>query len=397
MRALIFALIVIFIALLLGFAVIALLRFLNKDWWRHRIVKIISYGLIVWGLISIAAWVTGYMTKTIWLSNWGSLSTVIMLTISLALIITLPFSGFFNWLNRKLDKRHKDIDSEGNLDKRRRLFIKGMATIFPAASVLNTGAGVSMAFRDTHISLIPLEFENLPEELEGFRILHLTDSHLGIYKKLSDLENIIQHAGQFKPDLTLYTGDISDDIKILDDALKIVASLKPNYGTYAALGNHEYYRGIDSVLRAFERSEVELLKDSGKSLNLENSNLFLSGADDPKVMGQDMTEFHRRSVRTALDGAPSDAFHILMSHRPEGFDAAAEEGIDLTLSGHTHGGQVGLNGQSFWSMFMPGRYLWGHYERRKAQMYVSAGIGHWFPFRLGCPSEAPVIELKRKA
>lgn len=397
MRALIFAIIVVLIAVLLGLAVIALLRFLNKDWWRHRIVKKISYGLIIWGVISIAAWITGYLVKTIWLSNWGSLSTVIMLTISISLILTLPFSGFFNWLSRKLDNRQRDTDNEGRFDKRRRLFLKGMATIFPAASVLNTGSGVALAFRDTKIPLRPLEFDNLPEGLEGFRILHLTDSHLGIYKKINDLENIIQRAEEFKPDLTLFTGDICDEIRILGDALKIASSLRPGYGTFASLGNHEYYRGIDSVLRAFDRSEVELLKDSGIKLSVNGTTLYLSGADDPRVMGRDMTEFHRRSVRTALDGAPSDAFHILMSHRPEGFDAAAEEGIDLTLSGHTHGGQVGLNGQSFWSIFMPDRYLWGHYQKPGAQMNVSAGIGHWFPFRLGCSSEAPVYELRKKA
>ena len=84
-----------------------------------------------------------------------------------------------------------------------------------------------------------------------------------------------------------------------------------------------------------------------------------------------------------------------MTHRPEGFDPASEMGIELTLSGHTHGGQAGLNGRSLWSAFTD-RYLWGHYAKNGSQMYLSSGIGHWFPFRLGCPTEAPIIELTSK-
>jgi uncharacterized protein len=84
-----------------------------------------------------------------------------------------------------------------------------------------------------------------------------------------------------------------------------------------------------------------------------------------------------------------------MSHRPDAFDHAAVRGIDLTLAGHTHGGQIGMFGRSVFESYWPERYLWGRYERNGSQLYTSAGVGHWFPFRLGCPPEAPVIELTR--
>ena len=101
------------------------------------------------------------------------------------------------------------------------------------------------------------------------------------------------------------------------------------------------------------------------------------------------------SIKRALAGKPENSFTVLMTHRPEGFDPASEMGIELTLSGHTHGGQAGLNGRSLWSAFTD-RYLWGHYAKNGSQMYLSSGIGHWFPFRLGCPTEAPIIELTSK-
>jgi predicted MPP superfamily phosphohydrolase len=85
----------------------------------------------------------------------------------------------------------------------------------------------------------------------------------------------------------------------------------------------------------------------------------------------------------------------MLSHRPAAFDAAAENGVDLTLAGHTHGAQVGLFGRSLLEPLWPEARLWGHYRQGVSQLYTSSGVGHWFPFRLGCPSEAPVIELRR--
>ena len=82
---------------------------------------------------------------------------------------------------------------------------------------------------------------------------------------------------------------------------------------------------------------------------------------------------------------------------PEGFDPAAKAGVDLTLSGHTHGGQIGFNGKSAFEPLWPDGYLWGGYRRGASSLYTTAGFGDWFPFRLGCPSEAPLLVLKRSA
>jgi predicted MPP superfamily phosphohydrolase len=88
-------------------------------------------------------------------------------------------------------------------------------------------------------------------------------------------------------------------------------------------------------------------------------------------------------------------FKILMSHRPDAFDYAASQGINLTLAGHTHGGQIGFMGRSLFDSYWADRYLWGEYRQGRSALYTSSGVGHWFPFRLGCPPEAPIIELRR--
>ena len=137
-------------------------------------------------------------------------------------------------------------------------------------------------------------------------------------------------------------------------------------------------------------------RNSGTTIKIGGAELYVGGADDPVRMGQREKNhlFLQKSVGAAFDGAPSEAFHLLMSHRPEGLDVAAEQGIAFTVSGHTHGAQVGFNGRSVLEPWMPQAYLWGHYRKGGSQLYTSAGVGHWFPFRLGCPPEAPVYVLK---
>ena len=101
-------------------------------------------------------------------------------------------------------------------------------------------------------------------------------------------------------------------------------------------------------------------------------------------------------MEKAVSASPSDAFTVLLSHRSQALDYAAPlGGTDLILAGHTHGFQLGLAGRSFFEPFFPERYIWGHYEKGTTQLYTTAGVGHWLPFRFGCPPEAPIITLHR--
>jgi predicted MPP superfamily phosphohydrolase len=382
----------------LGLLVILLLKYINKDWWEHRRVRIIAKTLPIAGGVAIVFWVLGYFTKNIPISSFGSTTTVVILITFLALIISLPFSGLINSINRWLSRRRvkSQADELQSVNTTRRTILKTAALVFPTAAVAAGGSGIVHGFQKTKVYLLPLQFDNLPNSLDGFRILHLSDSHLGIYRMLDDLEEILFRAEKLKPDLILLTGDIADELELLPDALKMVVSLNPEYGCFASLGNHEYYRGIDEVLTVYQKSDVTLLRSSGRSINVNGDDIHLAGADDPVTMREDNSAFLEQTVSKSLQGAPPEDFSILMSHRPEGFDAAAKLGINLTLSGHTHGGQIGFAGRSIWENFMPDRYLWGSYAKDTAQMYLSSGIGHWLPFRLGCSPEAPIIELTQK-
>jgi predicted MPP superfamily phosphohydrolase len=278
----------------------------------------------------------------------------------------------------------------------RRAFLQAGAIALPASTVGASAAGFSGADAPQRIPLVRMRYPGLHPDLEGLRILHLSDLHLGAAMHAGDLEALLQRADALHPDLIVLTGDVADDLRELEEALRIVHRHRPRLGVFAALGNHEYLHDIDATRPIYERSPVPLLVDRGVTLPVGGAQLYLAGVDDPFGKGE-QTAFFEAAVERTLSGAPAreDAFRLLLSHRPQGFVAAAARGFHLTLSGHTHGGQVGLFGVSAFEPVLGGEFLWGAYERKGSRLYTTSGFGHWFPFRLGCPTEAPLIVLSR--
>ena len=220
--------------------------------------------------------------------------------------------------------------------------------------------------------------------------------HLGYFRGLQDMESLFEQVAAYHPDLVLVTGDLADDLTLLPGLLNLLAQFKTRLGVFAALGNHEYYRGVKNVRKIFDASTIPLLCEQGVTVSVNGTRLFIGATDDPSnSQFPELQEFYRNTVATALTNAPSNAFKILMSHRPQAFIAAEKMGAQLTLAGHTHGMQIGYNGRSLPELLGRNKFLWGHYERGEAQLYTTSGVGHWFPFRLGCPPEAPIIVLEQ--
>jgi predicted MPP superfamily phosphohydrolase len=288
------------------------------------------------------------------------------------------------------------LRQKDTVDRRRRLFLKSGAAAIPLVALAAGGGGVALAMAGARVYKRPIYIKGLPDDLDGLRILHITDVHLRHYVSLDDVADVVRRAGPLKPDLVLVTGDIADDMKLLPGALRLISELNAPLGAYACLGNHEYFRGIGEVMKIYDRSPVELFVNTGYRVKKGNSPLFIGGIDDPRTMRVTDYSIFREDLDETLVDVNDDDFVILMSHRPNALDYAAEKGVALTLSGHTHGGQVGLGGRSLFESVWPERYLWGHYRIRQSHLYTSSGMGHWFPFRLGCPAEAPVIELLKE-
>lgn len=447
------------VIVLFGLINLLLVWGLHRQWWKIRQVKYATLLFPAAGLAAVALWALCVATGFRAGFYFFAFISAFFFVGSFALTLSLPFSGaaltierLVQWIVRQVRARratptpHPDLSpamavpvpadpvptadfsaadlrdrtapapagsiNEGHqapqwegierVDRRRRSILTTGAAAIPAFAVGSGAFGLISAGGAVAFPNVEMYFDDLPPDLDGLRILHISDVHLGYYITLDLLEEMLTAAQLQRPDLVLVTGDISDDLPVLPDALRMIAQLRPRYGTYASLGNHEYYRGIRQVLQTFDAGPVPLLVEKGETVRIGRSELFVGAADDPAARDKEFggkAEFLQRSVEKALDGAPSQAFHLLMSHRPEGFDPAAGLGLHLTVAGHTHaGGQMGWNGRSLVETWLGvGKYMWGYYEKNggKSKLYTSAGAGHWFPFRLGVPREAPVYVLRR--
>ncbi|MEE9441394.1 MAG: metallophosphoesterase [candidate division Zixibacteria bacterium] len=393
---------VIMLMILSGLEII-FFKVFNRRWWQYRFVRIFSYTLPILGVVFIGIWMLGiyFFIKPLMFIA-AALSALSLVLIS-ALLLSLPVSGIINFIHDIWERRQKKraepaVDKTLEINQKqisRRKFLNYAAVIAPTVALGAGVSGVGGSFTDIDVYKKSIFFDDLADGLDGFKILQISDIHIGYYRHLEDVEEVIEAASKFSPDMIVATGDLSDRIELYKSVLDILGQLKTPYGVYACLGNHEYFRGITHVRRAFDKSNVLLLKDNGISIPVGNAIIYLAGADDPMFMRGDISGFLQATITSAVKNAPDGAFKLLLSHRPKGFNLAEKFGINLTLAGHTHGGQLGIYGQSAFELISENTYLWGLYEKGNRKLYTSSGVGHWFPFRLGCPAEAPIIELRK--
>ncbi len=384
------------VAILLFSAIeILLLRRLHPSWWKRRGVRAVSFAVPLLGLVSLVIWLAGSADNDRTVMEIGIHLAASMMVAGICLMLSLPLAALLHRIDALLLRRRRRATAPDEPEEGRRRLLKAAAAGIPIITLTAGGTGVASALSLPILPEIRLRFPTLPAGLEGFRIAQISDLHLGFILGLSHLERIAALVADAHPDIVLLTGDFCDDAALYADALAIAARIPARCGVHASIGNHEYFRGIDRILAAYRASTVPLLLDSGSLITAGTASFWLAGANDPKTLSHTSEQFFIDTVTKATQGAPPGSFTVLMSHRPEGFNHASSIGIPLTLAGHTHGGQIGFMGRSIFEGVWPGRMMWGRYERNGCQLYTSAGAGHWFPYRLGCPSEVPVVVLER--
>jgi hypothetical protein len=382
----------------LGLIQLLLLRILNTYWWRQPLIRYSSLALLFFAVLTSSIWVLAVWQRDGDLARLAAIGAAPVILFSLVLSATLPLSGIINTVYLWINRRRERLGSEPLElhSPQRRLLLSGLAAALPISALGLAGTGMARSFASPDVREIEFHYPGLAEDLDGFRILHVSDCHLGPYVGLDEIEVLIAKATGFSPDLVVLSGDIADDLSMLPDAIRLIESIQPEYGCFASMGNHEYYRGPSRVKNSFAGSSTPLLINEGVTLKVGNSDLYVGGADDPRYLGRPVDDFMRQTIDRTVKSAPSDSFKLIMSHRPSGFDRAAELGVELTLAGHTHGSQVGFMGRPLVNKWGNERYIRGKYTNDNSQLYVSAGVGHWFPFRLGCPTEAPILVLRKK-
>jgi predicted MPP superfamily phosphohydrolase len=237
---------------------------------------------------------------------------------------------------------------------------------------------------------VNLRIPGLHPDLNGIRISQLTDIHYGAFFGKRELEWAVAMANETRPHLALITGDLitreGDDLR---GCLNILKSVRGEAGVWACHGNHEQYAGVeDEATRIGERQGFHFLRGASEILRFGNAKLNLAGIDYHSLGFEPLAG--------AEEWLANDALNVLLSHTPVAFDRAAELGFDLTISGHTHGGQVtlplGKENLTFVRIYTP--YIQGLYEREGKQLYVSSGLGTvGMPVRIGADPEVTLIRL----
>lgn len=384
-----------------GFLVLRSTKTWHPAWWAKRILRYGLYALaalvplgLVMRRLGVGRLVEGFHSAEISILGGvlGGGGAIVLLSLFLSMPTAAVLRKVLAWA---FPDHPEEAEPKAASPSRRTLLRTAAVAAIPLVAGSMAGIGVVSSFAATKIVPRPMAFASLPESLAGLRILQITDLHLGAFLSPSAIPEIVARAKAAKPDLVVLTGDICDYLPWLPDALKQFESIAPRYGLYATLGNHEHYRGTLENVRAYGRTNIRLLLDEHETIRVGDSRLLLMGVDDPSGWGNDDDHYPRRAD-VALNGAPSDAdFRLALCHRPSGFRALAARGMDLTLSGHTHGAQVGAFERSVLEPFLPDKYMWGRYEHAGKQLYTSSGAGHWAAFRLACPSEAALVTLER--
>jgi predicted MPP superfamily phosphohydrolase len=275
-------------------------------------------------------------------------------------------------------------------EERRHLFRAAGAVMLAAPPVV-TAFGI-VRRNDFQLNEIRLPVPHLPRDLQGLRIVQITDVHLSAFLSENDLARAVDMANGARAHLAVMTGDlITRPGDPLDACIRQLARLRADAGVYGCLGNHEVYcRTEDYVTRECARRGIRFLRAQAATLQFGNSAINLAGVDYQPMNWPNMYLWEiPKLVR-------KDQVNVLLSHNPDVFRTAAKQGWQAVLAGHTHGGQVNVEilhqNVNVARFFTP--YVRGAYHLPASSIYVCSGIGTiGMPIRLGAPPEVSVIEL----
>lgn len=284
----------------------------------------------------------------------------------------------------------KSLDDPADPTRRRLLSAAGNAVLAAPAVVLGYGAFVERT--NFHTREIDVRIPNLPPDLEGLRIVQVSDIHLSPFLSERQFARVIDSANELRPHLAAITGDlITDPGDPVEAAVRQLARLKTDAGVFGCMGNHDSYAGVTRYIeRTAAHYGMRFLRGASHALQFGAATLNFAGQD-----------YERKSRKpNYLAGAERlvqpGAVNILLQHNPDVFPVAARQGYNLLLAGHTHGGQVTVEilDRAISPAFFFTPYVYGLYRIGDAFAYVTRGIGTiGIPARLGAPPELSLLRL----
>ncbi|HPD29175.1 MAG TPA: metallophosphoesterase [Phycisphaerae bacterium] len=319
----------------------------------------------------------------------------------MVLLVTVwaPLAGFWAMFRRVRARVAGSHSFEKPVDPSRRQLLLGAVGVAP---VIVAGGSLGLAVWQGgrfKVRRVSLRMPRLPDRLRGLTITHISDLHVGRLFRPEHLPRLIDAVNQLKSDLIAVTGDLVDhSVDFMPLTCDALAQMESRCGRFIVVGNHDLIDSPEKAVQELHRREPFLLLDRMLPLLIDGetiqiAGLFWSRYDEPR--GEDPG--HTGRVTRTLAGADSDRFTIALAHHPHAFDPLADRGVDLTLAGHTHGGQLMLTPPGSHTPIGGGsllfRYIWGEYRRGDCVLEVSAGVGNWFPVRINAPAEITHIRL----
>lgn len=405
----------IFLAVLVGIDIYAFqgVRHLTKDFSKvwQTVVFVGYWSLTVFILFSTIALFMGWFSRT---DKTGRTLFFVAFAFNyfpkLILFLFVAFDDIvrlIKWIISMV--KDSESDTKGEAITRSDFILKlGVAaTTIPAVA---TGVGILSGAYDYRVKKRTVVIPNLPRAFDGIKVAQLSDIHSGSFYNKTAVKGGIELLNAQKPDVVFFTGDlVNDRAEEVEEYLPVLDKIKADMGVYSVLGNHDYgdyvqwstplekNKNLQDLKDAHAQMGWNLLLDEHTSLKVDGEELGILGVEN---WGNGFAQYG--SLEKTIEGANYDA-KILLSHDPSHWDAQIRSmapDIDLTLSGHTHGMQFGVElGDFRWS---PSKYRYKQwadlYTQNNQHIYVNRGFGFLgFPGRIGILPEITILELKRTA
>ena len=380
-------------------------------WWVLSRFVHLQAGRVVLGVFMVAQiflllWlIGGRLLQTGWdralpkfavsaLFIWHFIGLGLFSLIGLSSIPILVIHKIVTWNRQEIGEPAARSREDRHLWSRRD-FLGFAAGIAPAVFTFGLTGVALRQLNHFRVRRFVIPIRDLPPELDGMTIAQVSDMHVGRFTSGRVLREMVRAVNDLGADLVLLTGDlINDALTSLDEGIELVRALDARVGLYLIEGNHDLIENPAEFERRMKASGIPFLLDESTIISVRGAPLQLLGLSWTRHHAADHDAEIARSVRALLQQRQSDVFPILLAHHPHAFDAAAESEMPLTLSGHTHGGQLMLNEQLGFGPAMF-RYWSGLYTRGESKLIVSNGVGNWFPLRVNAPAELLHITLRR--
>lgn len=238
-----------------------------------------------------------------------------------------------------------------------------------------------------------IAFDHLPPDLDGMKILHISDIHAGDYIRKKYLQRMVDQCNTLNHDLVVITGDFTEtEFDDIHWCAEILSKINNKLGIFGVYGNHDVWNGGEEIGKVLQENGITILNNRNIPLEYNRQQFYLAGVDDYR--------FGNLDLNSGLKDIPEEAFVILMSHNPDSVEVLNGHKVDLMLSGHMHGGQWRF--PLIGPLYVPSKFKTKHFlglsKSNGTAIYTTCGIGSTsIPLRINCNPEISIITLKKSS